>query len=404
MLTRELAIADYKIVDYKQVHVFPDRLTQSKNAQYQAYAGAMLEIYRTGIGLTRKELHRSVRQIFAKEVGCPLRRIDAFCKLLDEVSTYAHDQPRKAAQLRQRVFRAAAKLHPLVQTSSKWFEHTEEEAKKRIAKEIGIPWATIKKLFFADLNEYHRLQSFEGYEEPGKLLSRYNVAQAQAVLYDATIMTVKTSGDFKTILRYAKLAGLMHSIERVEPNSYRFSFDGPASLHSETHRYGVAMAKFLPGLLSCKGWEMVAWLKPTKWNKRLQFTLNDRCGLNSNVEPPADFDSDVERMFFAQWNEAPRGGWRLGRERNVLHSGQRVFVPDFDFVHADGRKVLLEVVGYWTPEYLAHKVETIEKFRSENIFLAVQESLARKLPIGLGLVIPYKKHIAINAVLEQLAQ
>jgi len=397
MLTRELAIADYR-----QGQVFPDRLTQSKHAQYQGYAAEMLEIYRTGIGLTRKELHRSVRQLFAHEAECPPRRMDAFCKLLDEVSTYARDKPRKAAKLRQRVFRAAAKLHPLVRATDKWFEHDEEAAKKQVAEEIGLPWKTIDKLLFADLIEYHRLESFAGYDEPSKLLSRYNVAQSQAVLYDAASMTVLTTDDFKSVVRFAKLAGLMHTIEQLGENSYRFRFDGPTSLFGATHRYGVAMARFLPGLLSCRGWEMVAWLKPTRWEQRLQFKLNDRCGLKSPVAPPAEFDSEVEQRFFTQWNEEPRGEWRLERERRVLHSRQRVFVPDFEFVHSDGRKVLMEVVGFWTPEYLTHKIETLQMFQHERILLAVQESIASKLPTELGTVVPYKKSLRVCEVLDRL--
>jgi len=397
MLTRELAIAEYK-----QGQVFPDRLTQAKHAQYHAYAAEMLEIYRTGIGLTRKELHGSVRRLFANESECPPRRMDSFCKLLDEVSTYARDKPGKAAKLRQRVFRAAAKLHPLVRATDKWFEHDEETAKKQVAEEIGLPWKTIDKLLFADLIEYHRLESFAGYDEPSKLLSRYNVAQSQAVLYDAASMTVLTTDDFKSVVRFAKLAGLMHTIEQLGENSYRFRFDGAASIFGATHRYGVAMARFLPGLLSCRGWEMVAWLKPTSWGQRLQFKLDDRCGLKSPVAPPAEFDSEVEQRFFTQWNEEPRGEWRLERERRVLHSRQRVFVPDFEFIHSDGRKVLMEVVGFWTPEYLTHKIETLQMFQHERILLAVQESIASKLPSELGTVVPYKKSLPVSEVLDRL--
>ena len=66
-------------------------------------------------------------------------------------------------------------------------------------------------------------------------------------------MTVWASDDFKTILRYAKLARLMHTIVRTGEGRYRFRFDGPASVLRHTRRYGAAMARFLPALIACRG-------------------------------------------------------------------------------------------------------------------------------------------------------
>jgi len=399
MLTRELAIAEYR-----NGQVIPDRLNKIQHAQYQTYAIEMIRIYQTGSGLTRKDLHRAVHQLFANEENCPPKRIDAFCKLLDEVSTFDGDMSRKAAKLRQEVFRVAAKYHPLVQSADTMFEHQESKAKDRIADELGMTWPAIDGLLFSDLIEQHRLRSFQGYGESHQLLSRYNVAQTQAVLYDALSMTVTATRDFKSILRYAKLAGLMHTIESIGQDAYRFHFDGPASLHDSTRRYGVKMAKLLPGLLSCRGWEMVARLNPYPWPGEIKFTLSERCGLSSSVASPPEFDSKVEEQFFRQWNQEPRDHWRLERERRVLHAGQHVFVPDFEFVHSDGRRALMEVIGFWTPEYLEHKIQTLETFQSEKIVLAVQDSLRKSIRPELGTVVVYKKSISPADVLHVLSR
>ena len=50
-----------------------------------------------------------------------------------------------------------------------------------------------------------------------------------------------------------------------------------------------------------------------------------------------------------------RDGWQLIREGEILHEGQKTFVPDFTFRHEDGTQVFLEIVGFWTPEYLARQ-------------------------------------------------
>ena len=87
MLTREHAIAEY---DFARGRLVPDRLTRRKHEHYQTYARRMLKVYETGIGETRRDLHRSVQGIFAHEEDCPTRRIDAFCKLLDDASVSVH--------------------------------------------------------------------------------------------------------------------------------------------------------------------------------------------------------------------------------------------------------------------------------------------------------------------------
>ena len=150
----------------------------------------MCDTYARSLGLTRREIHRAIHAVFALEPECPPRRIDAFCKLLDEASVYSTDEGGLAAKLRQRVFRAAAPLHPLVTTADPWFEHNEQAPKQQIATELGMSWDEIDARLFADIMEFHRLQEFRNYEDPKQLLARYNVAQTQVALFDAARMTV----------------------------------------------------------------------------------------------------------------------------------------------------------------------------------------------------------------------
>ncbi len=233
MLTREHAICEYK-----NGRIFPDRLTRRDHAHYVRFAEQMLEIYREGKGEMRKQLHRRVYAIFKDEAGCPVRRIDSFCRLLDDASIYDQDKGKKSAALRIRVFRLAAPFHPLVRSVDRLFEHSEEEVKTKIAAELKKDWQQIEKGMFADVMEFRRLKKFEGYGSGEELLSRYNVAQAQVTLFRAVKMVVWVGSDFKTILRYAKLARLIHTIQPLEPGRYRFIFEGPASILRNTKRYG----------------------------------------------------------------------------------------------------------------------------------------------------------------------
>lgn len=397
MLTREHAIAEYK-----QRQIIPDKLCPKNHGNYPGFAEKMIGIYNNGLGKTRNALHYAVKDVFKDEPGCPSRRIDAFCKLLDDQCQYHKDIKGKAANLRQNVFRLAAPYHPLVQTADRLFEHSREDVKKEIAKKLDKPWEEIENSLFADVTEYHRLKSFDGFSSVRELLSRYNIGQLQVALYRAVSMVVWTGSDYKTILRYAKLAKLMHTIEKFEENRYRIIFDGPASVLRNTRRYGVNMAVFLPALIGCGDWSMSARIATRRKGFYVNLEISRYDNYKTFQQADDAFDSTVEEQFAEKWGEEKRNGWTLRRESDILCKGQKVFLPDFTLTHEDGRKVLLEIVGFWTPEYLKEKAKTLELFKDENILLAVAGRFADDLPPLPLPVITYKSSLLIKDVMNYL--
>jgi len=413
--------SEQSIVEFKAGRVVPDRLTQNTHRHYLEYAGKMLAVYREGIGRRRRELHRQVEAIFAHEPDCPIRRIEAFCKLLDDAGVFQADTSGKAAKLRLDVFSKAARLHPLVQAPDRLFEHGEEAAKSQLAAELGATWETIERDLYADVMAYQQLEEFTGYADAAAFLSRYNVAQLQACLYRAESMTVTATRDLKTILRYAKLARLLHEIVRVEgvpPSNrgpealgtrgrdardtfiYRIAFTGPASVLRETRRYGVNFARFLPALLACQGWTMEAVVR-TPWKTPAKLVVSEADRFQSHLPPPDEFDSSLEQSLADKFGPA-RDGWQLIREGDILHEHQKTFIPDFTFRHEDGTEVFLEIVGFWTPEYLALKRETLRLFRRHRILLAVPESSIRAGASITDHVLVYKTTLKLAPLLAAL--
>jgi uncharacterized protein len=78
------------------------------------------------------------------------------------------------------------------------------------------------------------------------------------------------------------------------------------------------------------------------------------------------------------------------------------FVPDFVFRRADGTEVFMEIVGFWTPEYLEGKRETLRRFRNHTILLAVAHRSVRKDAAIPPEVIVYKSVLKVEPVLEAL--
>jgi uncharacterized protein len=393
--------SEHAILEFKGGRAVPDRLTRARHAHYVDYAERMLAVYRSGIGLMRRDLHRSIQNVLAAEPDCNRRRVAAFCKLLDDRATFDRDVRGRAAALRVRVFSLAAKCHPLVTEPTRVFERAEHEVKNQIAGEVGMTWPQLELALYADVIDAQPLKAFDGYADGAALLARYNVAQMQACLYRAESLSVVASQDFKTIVRYAKLARLLHEIRRTGPDTYRIHLDGPASLLGAGRRYGVNFARFLPALLACDGWTMRATVG-TPWGGTASLACSSEEGWTSHLPPPEEFDSSVEEAFAAAFGNE-REGWRMTREGAILHEAQATFVPDFLFRHPDGREAYLEIVGFWTPQYLEKKRETLRRFRQHRILLAVAEKSLRGKQGAADGVIAYRKAIDPEEVVRALA-
>lgn len=402
MLTRQHAISEF---DFANGRIHPDRLTRVADAPYLAISQAVLEVYRNGVGFTRRQLHQRVESLFEQVPDCPSRRISAFIKLLDDESEFERDRNRKSAKLRREVFRAAARHHPLVNQADQIFGSDQRMIKKQIADGRKTTWREIEDRLFADIIEFHRLTSFPGYGDPEDLLSRYNVAQIQACLYRATRMTIWARDDLKTIVRSIKLSRLMHCIRRTGEGQYQFTLDGPASALRQSRRYGVAMARMIPVILSCRNWHLVAPIEIGRSGHRLALHLSSEDGLRSSKTSPSGFDSGVEQDLLEKWNKSEVAGWTLTRESELLHSGQKVFTPDFVATHVSGQQVFVEIIGFWTPEYLSAKVETLNHFRTSPILIIVQENKKTEfetLGARSGSMLTYKTAISISQFCDRL--
>jgi hypothetical protein len=76
-------------------------------------------------------------------------------------------------------------------------------------------------------------------------------------------------------------------------------------------------------------------------------------------------------------------------------------IPDFAF-ELGGRRIYLEIVGFWTPEYLKRKLAKLREAAAETDLIVAADSslgITRKLP---GRVIFFEKEVPLKPVLEEL--
>lgn len=274
---------------------------------------------------------------------------------------------------------------------------------KEIASEVDLPPEMILRHLYGDLPENQILRSFSWDLPPEDLLRRYNLALAQGILYRCIGMHVRLWDSYKAVFHHLKLARLMHQLQR-EGDGYVLTVTGPLSVFRQIRGYGIQMARFLPGLLLARRWQMAAAIK-TEQGRRW-FMLDQNCGLHRTYPRDEPFDSKVEEAFFRTFSKrAP--DWRVEREAAILDLGDTVLIPDFELVHKDGYEALLEIVGFWTPEYLKKKIDKVRRADCNNLLLAVHEGLNCSREDFRGEVVFFKTRVKVNeamGVLERMGQ
>jgi predicted nuclease of restriction endonuclease-like RecB superfamily len=343
-----------------------------------ALAAALIEIFHAACGKPRAELNAELQVLEGDYTDYRVKRGLAFL-LSSAYSTFEVVSPLDPAMLRQRVFALAVQRPPSPPASSVTLTTLAEALSQELGRTITPEH--IRAGLYADLPEQQVLTSFEA-PTPETLLHRYNLAQAQGVLYRASSVTITAyrndPGEYKLLFRYLKLFGLMTYIEGDADHGFTLTIDGPTSLFKPSTRYGLALAKLLPALLHVRKWSLVATLVPRalapQGLSEARFSLTPDGGLVSHYPPGKPYDSMVEEAFAARWGQT-NTAWQLEREVDLIPIPGSVIVPDFRLVHPDGRTFLLEIVGYWRPEYLRKKFAQVQRARRDDLILAVSERL-----------------------------
>ena len=184
--------------------------------------------------------------------------------------------------------------------------------------------------------------------------------------------------------------------------------DGPASLFKLTRRYGTAFARLLPVIVASPEWTVEAKILWKYTNELCTFKAESwkhRTLLKAQLAP-ISYDSAIEKDFALRF-EALKSGWRLKREPEPVAAGKQVIIPDFS-LEKEGTRVYLEIVGFWTPEYLLRKMEKLRKV-SVPMLVAVDENLAceklaRMEKHGQLEVMYYRGRIPLKPVLRYLGE
>lgn len=358
------------------IQVNPHRL--EVNDHHLRMAQDIIEIFNDCHGQRRSVLNEQLILLEGEATDYRVKRGLAHL-LLTDACTFEVKSPLEPAALRERVFALAAGEAPGKASRQQVILEVAEALTQELERDVSE--REVQDGLYADLSENQVMTSFEA-PTAEALIHRYNLAQAQGILYRARELVItayrNNPGQYKLLFKYLKLFGLMSYIEGDPDHGFTITIDGPASILSTTTRYGVDLAKFLPALLHVSRWSLSATIASKGEyqgvSETLEYGLDADSGLVSHYKKGKVFDSILEESLSKRW-ESVKSEWRLEREVDLIPIPGSVMIPDFRLVHPDGRSVLVEIVGYWRPEYLKKKFAQVEKAERDDLVLAVSERL-----------------------------
>ncbi|CAN5788721.1 DUF790 family protein [soil metagenome] len=380
-------------------------------------AGELCDLYAGHVGSPRSHLERELAAM-EEDLGPGLdarrgfRIVRALSKLLEERAGWSAPTEADPYTLRTRVFELAAALpEPPAAERGLLEAPTREDVLSQVAVETGVedPAASM----YADRQGAQLLGDFER-PSPGELVRRYNVAQVQGVLYSARELVVDLGegADARLVFHYVKTLGLIYDLEPFS-RGHRLRLDGPLSIFGGTRKYGLRLAKFLPGLLLTSPWKLSASVE-WKGRETVLELDSETAGLESHYLGPKDEREadDVRGAFVRAWERAKdTGGWELERGGDVLAFPERraALVPDFTLRRADtGEVVQLEILGFWSERNLVERVSLLREAEKQGhrVLVAASEKLGASqeaLSSAVeGGVVPFKDRLSARAVLSAL--
>lgn len=355
--------SDLLLVRRRKGRIQP-RYAQSSGQNLEV-ATRLIQAYKDHVGQKKRVLDDLVSDL--EEVGYDYRFVRGLSVLLERRCVFECGVDFDPMGLRRRIFQAAERLGvpTTSQHRSRIIEH--------VASEMGLSVDVADEALYADLDSELILKEFNPLSGQ-RLIRNYNVSLTQTMLFNSTELSFTASGNWQQIFYTVKRLGLIYEVFRKE--DFWVRIDGPASLFKLTRRYGTSLAKLLPAVIHNQKWRVEAKIL-WKYNNRV-YDFEIDSGRHGEVlgrygDLGVSFDSVVEENFASRF-KALDSDWCLKREPEPIPAGRYVIIPDFSF-ERDGVKVFMEIVGFWTKEYLRRKIKKL-KDMDVNMLIAVDEDLA----------------------------
>lgn len=351
---------------------------------------ALLDEFHRFTGRPRRELDRRLRE----PLPCwsPTGKRALASLTLSRLCKDREHAPVKPREARRELFGAGAR-----------YPGRPELALNAAALSLGVSSDAVHASLFADLPDERRLARPPRDLSPGELALRTNLGTARTILYRSSSVRIEIFGNARAIVRHARLRGLICTVRPSSgDDACQLEVSGPFALFRRTLVYGRALGELVPLLCWCNQFRIHAECLID--GQAATLTLQSGDPIFPSREPRT-FDSKLEQRFAREFAKHA-ADWDLAREPEPVEADGTLIFPDFALWRRDRprRRWLLEIVGFWTPDYLRHKLARLRAARLSNLIVCIdadRNCTDEELPPNTP-VIRYRKKIEVAEVLRVL--
>lgn len=357
------------------------------------WLNALLDEYARFVGRRRSELHERMGEPLP--MRAPAAKLRVAKRVLDRQYADRVASVIAPERIRQHLFDAAAHLVD------------RQAAILSTAETLQIDPGALPDAAFADVPGERRLQPLAQPLSPTELALKTNYEMVVGLLRRSTHVSIEAEGKVRALVRAAKLRGLLCTAEPIDgERAVRLEVSGPFALFRRTLLYGKALSSLIPRAAQCHHFALTARCVLSGERDIAEFNLRS----GDPVVPAAPleaFDSKLEEKFASDFGRlAP--DWDIVREPNVVDIGDGFIFPDFLLRHRrrPNQSYVVEIVGFWTREYLEKRLESLRTARIDRLILCVDADRNcgdADLPADARIV-RFRKRVPAAAVLALIEQ
>lgn len=380
MLTRELLR-----FEQRNQKIYP-RFIDTQNKNWQEVARSLAAVYEASSGYSQEELGELTLPIL-NVARSPLVAKGLNKLLLDRCTFQETDA--ELEPFRMQVFtEAAQQFCPPTERGStqKGGSNNLETFRQSVAATFNMDPDSLSARLYADLPARQTLLSFTP-AAPEQVLHRYNLAQAQGLLWWAKQLTIETDepsvGIRRQFFRRLKFFRLLARITRTAAGLFQIQLDGPLSLFENGRTYGLLLANFLPAVCALSRWRIQAEIhvpsniaQTTAPNNRYtggpaHLELDHATGLKAYLTQTSSYVPEAFERFATEFGQKI-SAWTIQKDPELLElNKQEWVVPDFSFRHESGPVVHLELFHRWHAGALLRRLQSLATPRRAMPLLAI---------------------------------
>lgn len=338
--------------------------------------------------------------------SAPRYKLQLAIRVLERLLPEAPKREPRPREVRARVFLAASDPYA-----------TRRQVFERVARELRVEVERVEETLFADLASQRRVAALPQDLSPSRLALLTNQALVLAFLKRAERVRVSAWGNTSPLLRHAHLLGLICVVSTALPAAspqadpapgVLLDISGPFALFRKTEVYGRALASLLPRAARCRHFELEADCVLSQGSPPATLHVSPYDPIFPARQPPGELPG-LENGVVARLARdfAKRASpWQVLLEPEPVAAAGTLVFPDVELVHPDQPELRfrLEIVGYWTPEYLRDKLAKLRAANLERFVLCVDHSRATSegaAPVDAR-ILTYEKHIDVARLLTTL--